>query len=346
MSQADFNITTAEANTGATMRSMINSALQALAGCSSGATAPTTTYPYQFWADTTSGYLKMRDVNNTTWISLFKLDGSAGGLFCPIGGPGSTQAFAVGGLTANSDVTINTGAILFSAINTTNGKVLRIGQSMLTGNRYCEMQYDISNACFTVQPTLQGTGYENIKLCQYGGNVIIGTSGSSMLPGSDNAQTNGSGSYRWSAIYAGSGSINTSDARDKTPVSPLTAGELTAAKQLSAEMGTYQFLASVAAKGNAARRHVGMTVQRAIEIMQSNGLDPFAYGFICYDKWDDAFVSHPAIEADPANGVEAKAAWREQTQTAGDRYSFRPDELLMFIARGIDARLAALEAKP
>jgi hypothetical protein len=58
MSQSDQNITTAYANTGATMRAAINAELQALVSQSSGATAPATTYPYQTWADTTSGYRK------------------------------------------------------------------------------------------------------------------------------------------------------------------------------------------------------------------------------------------------------------------------------------------------
>jgi hypothetical protein len=87
--------------------------------------------------------------------------------------------------------------------------------------------------------------------------------------------------------------------------------------------------------------------------MQSNGLDPMAYGFICYDKWEDAFVHHPAQEAhdglvDESGKVlippqEAKDAWVEQTQVAGDQYGFRYDEFLLFIARGFEARLSKLE---
>ncbi len=69
--QHDFDITTADANTGATMRIQINAALQALAGLSSGAAAPVTLYPYQLWADTTTGKLKMRNAGNTAWITLW-----------------------------------------------------------------------------------------------------------------------------------------------------------------------------------------------------------------------------------------------------------------------------------
>jgi hypothetical protein len=73
MPQHDFDISTADANTGSTMRAAINAALQALAGQSSGTTEPATTYPYQLWADTTSGYLKIRNAANSAWITLMLL---------------------------------------------------------------------------------------------------------------------------------------------------------------------------------------------------------------------------------------------------------------------------------
>lgn len=200
----------------------------------------------------------------------------------------------------------------------------------------------------------------------------------------DNTYPLGSAAYRASTIYAGTGTINTSDAREKTAVTPLTESEIAAAKDLAKDIGIYQFLCVVASKGDSARHHIGMTVQRAIEIMASRGLDPFEYGFICHDAWDDMFVDHAAIEAVPAQPaqpgeyaiqtvdepviidgvatilqrsvlvctkepvpaieeVRAVPAWREQTQTAGDRFAFRTDELLLFIARGFEARLTALE---
>ena len=71
--QHDFDITTADANTGITYRASVNAALQALAGLSSGATAPASPYQYQFWADTTTGKLKIRNAGNTSWITLWSL---------------------------------------------------------------------------------------------------------------------------------------------------------------------------------------------------------------------------------------------------------------------------------
>jgi len=52
---------------GATVRADFNNAIEALATLSSGATEPGTTYPYQLWADTTSGLLKQRNAANGAW---------------------------------------------------------------------------------------------------------------------------------------------------------------------------------------------------------------------------------------------------------------------------------------
>jgi microcystin-dependent protein len=75
MSQADLDIANISRSL---VRAEINASLQALASCSSGASAPSTTYAYQLWADTSSGYLKQRNAANSAWITLFKL--STGGL--------------------------------------------------------------------------------------------------------------------------------------------------------------------------------------------------------------------------------------------------------------------------
>lgn len=55
---------------GASFRADANNALQALASNQSGSSAPTTTYPYQFWADTAAGLLRMRNAANTAWVAV------------------------------------------------------------------------------------------------------------------------------------------------------------------------------------------------------------------------------------------------------------------------------------
>lgn len=180
-------------------------------------------------------------------------------------------------------------------------------------------------------------GKFGINLKQDGNTSLVSRFNVSYLghtePGVDNVQTMGSASLRWSVVYAGTGTINTSDAREKTDVAPLTTDELAAAADLARAIGTYQWLESVQLKGADARHHAGLTVQQAIAIMQAHGLDPFRYGFICFDEWAEQLE-----QVDEETG-EVTQAYRP----AGDRYSFRHDELLLFIARGFAARLDALE---
>lgn len=66
-SQNDLDI--ASGQSGTNFRTDVNSALQALGSSSSGATAPSTTYPFQLWGDTTNDYLKVRNEANDTWVS-------------------------------------------------------------------------------------------------------------------------------------------------------------------------------------------------------------------------------------------------------------------------------------
>ena len=70
MSQHDLNIANAD---GATVRADINNALTALGTCSSGATAPATTFAFQFWADTANDLLKQRNAANSAWINILTL---------------------------------------------------------------------------------------------------------------------------------------------------------------------------------------------------------------------------------------------------------------------------------
>ena len=71
MSQNDFTI----ANQGfPAFRADLNSALQALASLSAGATEPSTTFAYQLWYDSTTDILKVRNADNDAWINLFNFD--------------------------------------------------------------------------------------------------------------------------------------------------------------------------------------------------------------------------------------------------------------------------------
>lgn len=74
MATHDYIISNAS---GAAVRADLNNALAAIASNNSSATEPTTTYAYQWWADTGSSptVMKLRNAANSGWVTLFQLDG-------------------------------------------------------------------------------------------------------------------------------------------------------------------------------------------------------------------------------------------------------------------------------
>jgi len=167
-----------------------------------------------------------------------------------------------------------------------------------------------------------------------GGSERVRLEGSGVFrPAADNNQTLGAAAQRWAVLYAGTGTINTSDARDKTWRGAATAAEVRAAKRIAAELGFFQWHDAIAEKGaEGARHHFGVRAQAVWTVMADEGLiEPIAeggapssrYAFLCHDQWDE--------EAD-------------EGRPAGDRFGIRTDQLALFLIAAQDARLAALEA--
>jgi hypothetical protein len=67
MAQHDYNIAN---QSGLAFRQDLNNALAAIVSQNSGASEPSTTYAYQWWADTTTGLLKLRNAANSAWITI------------------------------------------------------------------------------------------------------------------------------------------------------------------------------------------------------------------------------------------------------------------------------------
>jgi hypothetical protein len=88
MSQHDYDIANA---LGATVRADINSALAAIVSQNSGASAPATTFAYMWWADTTTGLLKIRNAANSAWITVGTLASANLGMM-PLAGGALTGA--------------------------------------------------------------------------------------------------------------------------------------------------------------------------------------------------------------------------------------------------------------
>jgi len=99
-------------DTGANVRADINNALSAIVSQNSKATAPSTTFAYMWWADTTTGILKQRNAGNTDWVSILTLSTGV-----PIAGTGisniveDTTPQLGGDLDLNSNDITGTGGI-------------------------------------------------------------------------------------------------------------------------------------------------------------------------------------------------------------------------------------------
>jgi hypothetical protein len=141
-----------------------------------------------------------------------------------------------------------------------------------------------------------------------------------LRPGADNAYSLGQATYRMSTIYAGTGSINTSDEREKQDIRDLTDAEKRVAIALKGSMKAYRFKDAVAEKGDKARIHFGTIAQTVKAAFEAEGLVAEDYGVLCYDEWPEQ-----AAELDEKGDVVVPAV------AAGNRYGVRYDELFAFI---------------
>ncbi len=128
----------------------------------------------------------------------------------------------------------------------------------------------------------------------------------------------GAASFRWTTVYATTGTINTSDEREKQDIADLDAAEQRVAVALKGLVKKFRFKDAVVAKGDAARIHVGVIAQEVVAAFTAEGLDATRYGLLCYDEWD--------AESDE-DGNEIRQA--------GNRYGVRYEELLSFIIAAI-----------
>lgn len=145
-----------------------------------------------------------------------------------------------------------------------------------------------------------------------------------LRPAADNTQQLGTASFRWSEVFAGNGTINTSDGREKQDVAALDDAEKRVAVALKGLIKKFRFKDAVERKGDAARIHVGVIAQEIVAAFAAEGLDANQYGLFCYDEWD-------AKEAilDKDGNVVAPAL------KAGSRYGIRYEELLAFIVAAL-----------
>ena len=97
----------------------------------------------------------------------------------------------------------------------------------------------------------------------------------------------------------------------------------------------YKFNDAVQMKGNDARWHFGVIAQEVKAAFESEGLDAFEYGVLCYDEWDEDPGS-PAVY-DGEDLVQAEIECRP----AGSRYGIRYDEALVLECAYLRSKLSS-----
>lgn len=178
--------------------------------------------------------------------------------------------------------------------------------------------------------------------------TLAGLSVGPLSPDSDNFRNLGTASLRWKEVFAASALINTSDAREKKWLGPLSATELAVSKRLAGSIGMFQWLASLEEKGEAARLHAGLLAQDVQAAFVAEGLDADRYGMFTYDTWEARPEEREAVYNEdgtvdlatygPTFNITAEAV------PEGNRYGLRYTEVLAFIVAGQEQRLSALEA--
>ena len=203
--------------------------------------------------------------------------------------------------------------------------VTTAGQTAVYIRAYNWVASATTNASFAVVYPKNGTPYtETTALLRPTGNGTVSC---------------GDASHRWSAVYAANATVQTSDERMKQDIADIPDAVLDAWDNV--KWRQFKMKESVREKGASARLHSGIIAQEAAKALEGKSIDPSAYGFWCYDEWEEQ-----EARLDSDGNVEVKAV------PAGNQYSIRYEEALAIEAAyqrrradRLEARIAALEAK-
>lgn len=195
------------------------------------------------------------------------------------------------------------------------------------------------NRQWNIGQNVGGSGVGNLNFFDVsaGGNRLTIDMNGVVRPGNDNGQSLGASTFRWSVIYCGTGSINTSDKREKKDIGDIPAEWLDAWGDV--QWQRFRFRDAVKAKGEEARWHLGLIAQQVQEAFAARGLDAREIGLLCHDEWE----ATPAVkEVLNENGEIVTHA--QPARKAGDRWGLRYDECQAIEAAWQRRRIGELEA--
>jgi hypothetical protein len=141
---------------------------------------------------------------------------------------------------------------------------------------------------------------------------------------SDNLIDLGDAGSRYRVIFAGTGTINTSDANEKQQVRDLNVAEKAVATRIKGLIKAYKFNDAVAIKGDNARIHIGVLAQEVAAAFEAEGLDAHKYSMFCSDTWYE-------VDGNTIDDQNKFVTKDNPNAVARTRLGIRYDELLAFV---------------
>lgn len=214
-------------------------------------------------------------------------DISSGTLAVTRGGTGVTTSTGTGSTVLSASPTL-TGTVSVGV--GTGGPILNIdgGTGTAQGPAIFGRAGGTLNWFLGAHAVNQGAGTSQaFVIGTYNSLDIVFNPGANVRPLADNANSFGTASFRWSTIYAATGTINTSDATEKRLLQEPDQKFFDAI--LSVPQVLFQWKDSIQKKGaDNARFHYGPTAQGVRDALSAAGFDPGKYGlFVVNEVVDD-----------------------------------------------------------
>lgn len=185
----------------------------------------------------------------------------------------------------------SSGTPVFLNRNTTDGAIIELRKGGTTVG-------SINTAGSTDLIISADTSNANSSGLQFQVNNIVNPTKSGTK--TDDAIDLGSSSFRWRDIYAGNGTIQTSDRNEKQDIEELSEAEQRVAVACKSLMRKFRWKSAVAEKGDDARIHFGIIAQDLQDAFEVEGLDASRYGMFTSNTWWEHEVDVPAVEAQDA----------------------------------------------
>jgi len=224
----------------------------------------------------------------------------------------ANQTFS-GNQTVSGNVIVQVNSATSYPISTVSNRT-GSGSNHIIGAFAFDAYRDVSNPSYvgaiwveSANPSYQDTTIMYLA-CQNNGSTGLPTAavainnnsiGKGFYPVADNTMPLGLGVNRWSVVYAGNGTIQTSDRNEKIDITDLDEIEKRVAVKLKSLIKKFRFKEAVERKGDSARIHVGAIAQEVEMAFASEGLNASKYGVFC----SDTFRTHNghAVQVDKNN---------------------------------------------